>query len=77
VSREHRKRLRRHQCNTIFQAPLSTYHGAPSNRFSWVSFTLLDVRHYSRRTLELTGREELYQAFKLSDESQADSAPVE
>jgi hypothetical protein len=28
-------------------------------------------------TSELTGREELYQAFNLSHEKQADSAPVE
>jgi hypothetical protein len=28
-------------------------------------------------TPELTGREELYQAFKLSDEKQTNSAPVE
>jgi hypothetical protein len=31
----------------------------------------------SNLTPELTGREELYQAFNLADERQADSAPVE
>jgi hypothetical protein len=40
---------------------------------------IIQVVNYStrRRTLELTGREISYQAFKLSDEKQADSAPVE
>jgi hypothetical protein len=39
---------------------------------------LILASNYCRRlTLELTGREVLYQAFNLADESRADSAPVE
>jgi hypothetical protein len=38
---------------------------------------LLSKHSNEHLTPELTGREELYQAFNLANERQADSAPVE